>query len=463
MKKFLTTATIAFLLATVLPSSAVQGQLDMRTILEQVLRNQIQKSNQNRNQNGFNPPLKQPPLGGRYPEPTPAVGRTPQLRPVLPARPVPTLQQPSQNYLVTSSGVESKATFDGSSLIIYSGGIGYRYSRLPKFDTRDGKFLGFANQNLDKCIRFPVNGGSRIQVEGPGNSWTWSRMKVRKSTVPVDVGDIYAQVDMIAVKVQDQARQLAGFANQFCRSSPYFGQLIVDSSAMLKQSMHMHEICDGRGDLNLFAQDLANLDISFLHLKETFGLIEADAQRGRGRGLGPQVRQCINETESNIQLLQGIVAKVAQPVVIAGPPFGTCGNIDPLVHQLEDAVNALLLDMHYNYCENPKFDTAYRKTYRLLAAAQEVHDAAEKNQRKRMKRALKGLDGLTCRLQEEFRSWTCQAQYRCGIGTLRQKLSTVQWILLDLMHDAGVEPAELRYLAGRNLVAPPSTIPPRPR
>ena len=457
MKNFLTTAAIAFLIAIFLPSSDSEGQVNMRMILDQIIRNQ----NANQNQNRGN---AQPPVVRRSPSPTPTVRQVPRG---IPPRSIPGQQPRVQNYVLTSGGVNSKATFDGSKLMIYADGIGYRYSRLPKFDTPDGKYLGFANQQLDKCIRFPVNGGSRLQVEGPGNSWNWSQMKVRKSAQPVAVGDIYAQVDLIAVKVQDQSRQLAGFANQYCRNSPYFGQLVVDSSAMLKQSMHMHELCDSRGDLKLFRKDLAVLDTSFQHLEETFGLIEADARRGQGRGLGPQVRQCINQTGANIQLLQGIVGKVSQPVVkpvvIKGPPFGTCSNIDPLVHQLEDAVNELLLDMHYNYCDNPKFDSAYKKTYRLLVAAQEVHDAGEKNQRKRIRRALKGLDALTCQLQEEFKSWTCQPQYRCGIGTLRQKLSTVQWILLDLMHDAGVEPAELRYLAGRNLVAPPLNVPPLPR
>lgn len=463
MKNFLTTATIAILLAIVLPSSDAQGQVDMRMIMEQIMRNQKLNGNpnwnQNPNQNRGNPRSPQPQIDRQFPTPTPSVRQTPQLRH---PRPATDQQLPVQNYVLTSDGVESKATFDGSKLMIYSGGIGYRYTRVPRFDTPDGKYLGFANQNLDKCIRFPVNGGNRLQVEGPGNSWNWSQVKVRRSAVPVAVGDIYAQVDLIAVQIQDQARNLAGFANQFCRNSPHFGQLIVDSSAMLKQSMHMHEICDERGDLNQFARDLADLDTSFHHLEETFGLIEADVRRGRGRSIGPQVRQCITDTENNIHLLQGIVAKVSQPV-ITGPPFGTFSNIDPLVHQLEDAVSALLLDMHYNYCENQKFDSAYRRTYRILAAAQEVHEAAHEQRQGKVRRTLKGLDRLTCQLQDEYRSWTCQPQYRCGIGSLRQKMATVQWILLDLMHDAGVEPTELRYLAGRNLVAPPIDVPPRPR
>ena len=468
MQKSIYTATLTLLVALFSPFSVAEGQVNMRMILEQILQNA------NGGPNGVQPQFPQPPV---FRQP-PTIGQPPTIRqPPAIGQPPVTLRPPSvqrrgmtpvqgsvQNYVLTAGGIETAATFDGNKLMIYSDGVGYRYVRRPEMDTRDGQFLGFSNQALDKSIRFPINGGNRMQIAGPRNTWMWSQMKVKKAVAPVAAGDLHAQIDALAFKIQDQARQLASEANMHYRNSPHYGHLIADTSAMLKQSMHMHEVAHVHGDLNQLGEDLAELDKSFHHLEDTFDEIERDASRGRGQiqGHTAHVKELLEATESNIHHLSSIVASVSQPV-ITGPPSGTFSDIGGLSHQLEEATNDLLLDMHFNYSHNRHFKLTYKETYSLLTAAQQVHAASRSNRRTKIRRTLKGLDGLTSHLSEDIRNWTCQARYRCGDCSLNQKLSRVQWILADLMHDAGVAPTELSSLAGRNLPVAPLKIAPRPR
>ena len=155
--------------------------------------------------------------------------------------------------------------------------------------------------------------------------------------------------------------------------------------------------------------------------------------------------------------------KVVKVVAVDGPPLGTFTNTEEFALQLQSAANDLLLDMHFNYSHNRQFAATYQKTYTLLEAAQRVRKAAQTNRREEINPTLKDLDGLAYRLQADIRNWNCRPKYRCGKGSLNQKLSTVQWSLADLMHNVGVDPKELAFLSGRNLEAPPITVAPRPR
>ena len=234
-------------------------------------------------------------------------------------------------YTLNTEGVQTTAKFDGAKLTIFSDEVPYNYRRSPKYDSLDGMFFGFSNQAGTRAIRFPVDGGGRMRVSRPDNSWMESKTSVIKD-VPIT-------------------------------------------------------------------------DLS----------------------------------------------------------FGTFSNTVELALRLKSDTNDLLLDMHFNYSHNPQFAETYRATYQLLKAAQTVHEAGLTNRRAEIKQSLEDLDGLAYRLQTDIRNWNCRSKYRCGIGSLNQKLSTVQWSVADLMHDAGVEPKELAFLSGRDSKTPPISIAPRPR
>ncbi len=447
------------LLLMVSPTAFSHGQVIIRQIQEEI-RNQILQK-----QNGFDYDVKPlfvgPPVIAKPPQTQPPQTQTSQIL-------TPTYGAPNQTktYAVTTDGVRSRATFNGTTLTIFTDGVGYNYRRRPEFDSRDGEFLGFSNQTLTKTIRFPVNGGNRMQIAGPRNNWLWSETTVETAPTEITFVDLHAQIDRLAFKIQDQSRQLARVANQHYRHSPHYGHLIADTSAMLKQSMHLHDVAYEHGDLQRLAEDLAKLDTSFHHLEETFTVIAGDAaaQRSHVKRHTARVKELLSVTEENLHLLQDIITSVSTPVppTATGVPFGTFCNIELLTQQLEQAANDLLLDLHFNYSHNSQFAVTYREVYCILDAAQTVRTAAKSNRKGKIVRTLKGLDSLAHRLESDIRNWTCKRSYRCGNGSHLEKLSTVQWVLADLMHDVGIAPTKLNF-AGQHSSLPPLKIAPPPR
>ena len=57
----------------------------------------------------------------------------------------------------------------------------FAIQRVPQFDTRDGRYLGFSSANAQQAIRWPVDGRGVMQIgDLNGTNWRPSRMQIQK-------------------------------------------------------------------------------------------------------------------------------------------------------------------------------------------------------------------------------------------------------------------------------------------
>jgi hypothetical protein len=349
----------------------------------------------------------------------------------------------AQRYLLKTGNLESIATFDGSRLVINSGGTSHMYSRMQTLDSRDGAYLGFYNRPLDKTIRFPIAGNGRIQVAGAYGNWKWSQMQVtRLAQANVSPHQrIYEQIDNLAVQVQRQAQQIGSEAAIHYQHTPQYRHLVSDTSELVKQSAHLHEVAHNHGTVDHMAADMAKLDASFHHLETTFEGIHNRAAIGIGHVDGhiAHVKALLGSMETNLHQLQRDIASLQPHVVLRPTTFGRFANIDGLAHRLETQSNQLLLDLHYNYSHNTGFKQAYKEAYQVLTVAKDVH-AADPFHQAAIQQKLRGMDQLVHHLQDDFRPWTRHAHQQVGQLGLNQKLQGLASTVNELMNDAGVAP-----------------------
>ncbi len=131
------------------------------------------------------------------------------------------------------------------------------------------------------------------------------------------------------------------------------------------------------------------------------------------------------------------VPVVQQRVQIQYGDFARC---DDLAGRLETALNALCLDLHYNYQHNQGFAHSYREAYAVLQLAKEIHSKEHQGDRTFISRTVGTLDEQFHHVQEEIAEWTRQVQRPIGTGDALEKASAAEALLHHLCYDVGIKP-----------------------
>ncbi len=151
---------------------------------------------------------------------------------------------------------------------------------------------------------------------------------------------------------------------------------------------------------------------------------------------------------------------VQQPVQIQYGGFARC---DDLSGRLETALNALCLDLHYNYQHNPGFAHVYREAYGVLQQARDIHSKQHQGDREFIRRTVGTLDEQFHHIQGEIAPWTRQAQRPIGTGDVVEKTNAAEAVMHHLYYDVGIKPHD----TGDEQAPPPAgdleqAPPPRP-
>lgn len=121
--------------------------------------------------------------------------------------------------------------------------------------------------------------------------------------------------------------------------------------------------------------------------------------------------------------------------------FGSFSHVDDLAMRLERLANDLCLDLHYNYSHNRGFRETYAEAYRILQAAQFVHEAEHRQDRRGIYEKMRGMDALIHHIQEDVRGWSRHEHRQIGRTDMRTKMELVENTIHHLMYDVGVEHA----------------------
>lgn len=123
--------------------------------------------------------------------------------------------------------------------------------------------------------------------------------------------------------------------------------------------------------------------------------------------------------------------------------YGGFSHIDDLAIELEERMNTLCLELHYNYQHNPGFNETYREAYEMLTMAEYIHGQEHAGNREEIRRAVLDLDGLFHHVESDVAHWTSHHHRRIGHGGLMTKLGDVERTLHHLMEDVGAQPGGL--------------------
>ena len=109
----------------------------------------------------------------------------------------------------------------------------------------------------------------------------------------------------------------------------------------------------------------------------------------------------------------------AKPIQIE---FGGYAHVDDLAGRLEQLMNQLCLELHYNYRHNPGFAETYRAAYHVLDTAKYIHDEEHQGDREEVARRLDEVDGLFHQVQDEVQRWSRHHHRQIGQSDAQTKL-----------------------------------------
>ncbi len=120
--------------------------------------------------------------------------------------------------------------------------------------------------------------------------------------------------------------------------------------------------------------------------------------------------------------------------------YGGFARCDDLSGRLETALNALCLDLHYNYQHNQGFAHTYREAYGVLQLAKAIHAKEHQGDREFIRGTVGTLDEQFHHVQEEIAPWTRQVLRPVGIGEALEKTSAAEALMHHLCYDVGIKP-----------------------
>jgi hypothetical protein len=147
------------------------------------------------------------------------------------------------------------------------------------------------------------------------------------------------------------------------------------------------------------------------------------------------------------------VVEVQKPVELK---FGGFNRHHDLAQRLVYEANAMCLDMHYNYRNNPDFHHVYREAYDILQAAKFIHAKEHQGNHQAIRERMVAIDRLFHHVEEQMRRWVPGGNRRIGNDQLPEKVANVEAIIHHLCYEVGVQPH------GHAEVAPPPVNPNEP-
>lgn len=121
--------------------------------------------------------------------------------------------------------------------------------------------------------------------------------------------------------------------------------------------------------------------------------------------------------------------------------FGSFSHVDDLVSRLEEMMNELCLDLHYNYSHNRGFKETYSEAYEILEMVQLIHDDEHRLDRDAIRSRLSHLDQDFHHIQDDVKTWHRHANRQIGTAGIHSKMDIIESTIHHLMHDVGVHPS----------------------
>jgi len=131
------------------------------------------------------------------------------------------------------------------------------------------------------------------------------------------------------------------------------------------------------------------------------------------------------------------VVEVQKPVELK---FGGFNRHHDLAQRLVYEANAMCLDMHYNYRNNPDFNHAYREAYDILQTAKFIHAKEHQGDHQAIRERMVAADRLFHHVDDQLRRWVPGGNRRIGNDQLPEKIANVEAIIHHLCYEVGIQP-----------------------
>jgi hypothetical protein len=153
----------------------------------------------------------------------------------------------------------------------------------------------------------------------------------------------------------------------------------------------------------------------------------------------------------------GVSVQVQKPAELR---FGGFQRHSDLGGRLVYDANALCLEMHYNYRNNPGFAHAYREAYDILQAAKFIHAREHQGNHQAIRDRAAAVDRLFHHVQEQVANWRPTGNVRVGDDDLWGKIGNVEAIIHHLCWEVGVQPHHDEHQAPARPIDPNQPAPP---
>jgi len=129
----------------------------------------------------------------------------------------------------------------------------------------------------------------------------------------VTFADEYQHIDNLALRIQQQTRQLKQESFRF-RHTPQYRHLVIDLAEMEQRARHIHDVAHHTTDLHHLERDLSKLDSLMHHVQELFQQIERSANLGHGHihGSTQNARRLMRAIEDSVHHIQADVDRLSR-------------------------------------------------------------------------------------------------------------------------------------------------------
>ena len=129
----------------------------------------------------------------------------------------------------------------------------------------------------------------------------------------VTFADEYQHIDNLALRIQQQTRQLKQESFRF-RHTPQYRHLVIDLAEMEQRARHIHDVAHHSTDLHHLERDLSKLDSLLHHVQELFQQIEQSAHFGHGHihGGTHNVHRLLHSIEDSVHHIQADVDRLSR-------------------------------------------------------------------------------------------------------------------------------------------------------
>ncbi len=128
--------------------------------------------------------------------------------------------------------------------------------------------------------------------------------------------DTYEHLDLLALLLDRQAKEVVTEAREHYRHTPEYRHLLNDAKSLSRSATHLHNVAHRHGTLAHMSVDVTELDATFHHLEEVFDRIEHNAAYGHGHihGGTAHVKRLLKSIEDGIHHMQEDIEQLRTPV-----------------------------------------------------------------------------------------------------------------------------------------------------